>query len=156
MIRYTICFIRNGDHVLMINRQNRPNMGLWNGVGGKIEPGETPEESLLREVAEETGLHLAEARFAGVVTWGDRFDQVEGSMHAYLAEIAGPMAPPVETPEGILAWKPLAWVLDRQNQGVVGNIPCFLPVMLHDPRPYQHHCIYRNGMLKVCIRHELA
>nr|WP_290754672.1 MULTISPECIES: hypothetical protein [unclassified Exiguobacterium] len=38
MDRYTLCLIRHADSFLLVNRQKRPAMGMWNGVGGKIEP----------------------------------------------------------------------------------------------------------------------
>lgn len=156
-MKYTICFVRCGDRILMLNRQFAPNLGLWNGVGGRLEPGESPLQGIIREVAEETGIRLVTARYAGVVTWGDRFDHVRGGMYAFLAEVPEPVPPgPLETREGILAWKELSWLLDRENEGVVSNIPRFLPVMLQESTPYRHHCIYRHGMLKVCIRHALA
>lgn len=157
MFAYTICFVRCGDRLLMLNRQYAPNQGLWNGVGGRLEAGESPLDCVLREVAEETGIRLATARFAGLVTWGERHDDVQGGMYAFLAEVEEAVpAGPVETPEGILAWKDLSWVLNPRNEGVVSNIPRFLPVMLQDPAPYRHHCVYRNGLLKVCIRHVLS
>ena len=43
-IPYTTCFVRCGESVLMLLRNRPPNAGLWNGVGGKISPGETPLE----------------------------------------------------------------------------------------------------------------
>lgn len=157
MIPYTICFIRSGDRLLLINRHFPPNQGLWNGVGGKLEAGESPMQSVIREVAEETGICLRTAHFAGVVTWGERYDEVRSGMYAFLAEVdSPPRSGPQETPEGILAWKELRWVLDPLNEGVVSNIRRFLPVMLCDPNPYRHHCVYRGGLLKVCIRHPLA
>ncbi len=36
MYKYTICFIRKGNKILLLNRNKKPNMGMWNGVGGKI------------------------------------------------------------------------------------------------------------------------
>ena len=48
MDRYTLCLIRHADSFLLVNRQKRPAMGMWNGVGGKIEPGETPEVAVIR------------------------------------------------------------------------------------------------------------
>ncbi|MFZ5826594.1 MAG: NUDIX hydrolase [Bacillota bacterium] len=156
MIAYTICFVRSGDRLLLVNRQFAPNQGLWNGVGGKIEPGERPLAAVIREVGEETGIPLKTARFAGLVTWGDRYDEIRGGMYAYMAEVAEPLpAGPLETPEGILAWKELGWVLDPENEGVVSNIPRFLPVMLQDPVPYEHRCLYRHGLLRAVIRHQL-
>jgi 8-oxo-dGTP diphosphatase len=60
MLKYTICFIKRKDEILLLNRNKKPNMGLWNGVGGKIETGETPFEGIIRETWEETGLLLKE------------------------------------------------------------------------------------------------
>ncbi|WJH35841.1 hypothetical protein N6H14_07935 [Paenibacillus sp. CC-CFT747] len=42
MFRYTICFIRRGNRILLLNRNAPAWMGAWNGVGGKLEPGEAP------------------------------------------------------------------------------------------------------------------
>ena len=56
MYRYTLCLIRKNDQWLLLNRQKQPAMGMWNGVGGKIEAGESPAESVTRETFEETGL----------------------------------------------------------------------------------------------------
>ena len=55
---YTLCLIRQDDHFLLLNRQKQPAMGMWNGVGGKIEPGETPTAAVIRETFEETGIAL--------------------------------------------------------------------------------------------------
>ena len=67
-------------------KQGDPNEGKWIGVGGKFEPGETPDECMLREVREETGLALASYHFCGVIhfvsdTWEDE------DMYLYRAEI---------------------------------------------------------------------
>lgn len=37
MYKQTLCFIRRNDEILMLNRENKPTHGLWNGVGGKME-----------------------------------------------------------------------------------------------------------------------
>ena len=67
MYRYTICLIRQADQWLLLNRQKQPAMGMWNGVGGKIEPGESPAESVIRETFEETGLTLTAVQFSGTI-----------------------------------------------------------------------------------------
>ncbi len=51
MYKYTICFIKKGKKILLLNRNKKPNMGMWNGVGGKIEDNETPYEGIIRENA---------------------------------------------------------------------------------------------------------
>ena len=57
----TLCYITRGSDVLMLHRvkkKNDINKDKWIGVGGKFEPEETPDECLLREALEETGLKL--------------------------------------------------------------------------------------------------
>ena len=51
-LKYTLCFIRRGDEILMLNREKPSWMGMWNGVGGRMEANETPKECILREVWE--------------------------------------------------------------------------------------------------------
>ena len=58
---YTICFCLRGDAVLMLYRDRPPFARHWNGLGGKIEPGETPLACVEREVLEESGLNLRDA-----------------------------------------------------------------------------------------------
>ena len=52
----TLCFVRNGEKILMINRVKPPFMGMWNAVGGHLVDGETPEQCAVREIKEESGI----------------------------------------------------------------------------------------------------
>ena len=68
----TLCYIENDGKYLMlhiIKKQNDINKGKWIGVGGHAEDQESPEECLLREVKEETGLTLTSYKFRGLVTF---------------------------------------------------------------------------------------
>lgn len=68
----TLCYIEKDDSYLMLHRikkKNDVNKDKWIGVGGHFEKDETPEECLLREVKEETGLTLTAWRFRGLVTF---------------------------------------------------------------------------------------
>lgn len=72
MINTTLCYITQADQVLMLHRikkENDLNKDKWIGVGGKFEGEETPDECLLREVYEETGLTLTSWKCRGVVTF---------------------------------------------------------------------------------------
>lgn len=72
MIQTTLCYIENDGKYLMLHRiskKNDVNRDKWIGVGGKFEYGEAPEECLLREVREETGLKLERFRFRGILTF---------------------------------------------------------------------------------------
>ena len=68
----TLCYVIRGDQVLMLHRvkkKNDINHDKWIGIGGKFLPEESPDECLLREVWEETGLTLTSWRCRGVVTF---------------------------------------------------------------------------------------
>ena len=72
MIVSTLCYIEKDDSYLMLHRikkEHDVNEGKWIGVGGKIISGEAPEECLLREVKEETGLTLSSYKLRGVITF---------------------------------------------------------------------------------------
>lgn len=106
----TLCYIEKDDCYLMLHRikkENDLNHDKWIGVGGKFEPDETPEECLLREVREETGLILTKYRFRGIVTFLS--DEWEGEyMHLFTAdEYSGELT---ECKEGDLVWVPKAQI----------------------------------------------
>ena len=68
----TLCYIEREGRTLMLHRvkkKNDMNHDKWLGVGGKFEPGESPEECMLREVREETGLTLTRWAYRGIVTF---------------------------------------------------------------------------------------
>ena len=72
MFNTTLCYITRGDEVLMLHRvkkQKDINKDKWIGVGGKFEGTESPDECLLREVNEETGLTLTNWKCRGVITF---------------------------------------------------------------------------------------
>ena len=72
MISSTLCYITQGDQVLMLHRtkkENDVNKDKWIGIGGKFLENETPDECLLREAYEETGLTLTNWKCRGVVTF---------------------------------------------------------------------------------------
>lgn len=70
MLESTLCYIENDDQYLMLHRikkKNDINHDKWIGIGGRMEPGETPDECILREAREETGLELLDLRYRGIV-----------------------------------------------------------------------------------------
>ena len=77
----TLCYIEKGNKYLMLHRISKKkdgNKDKWIGVGGHFEKGESPEDCLLREVKEETGLELTSYQFRGIVTfisdeWPDEY-----------------------------------------------------------------------------------
>ena len=72
MKQTTLCYIDNGDSYLMLHRvkkENDASHGKWIGVGGKCEADESPDECMLREVREETGLEITQWQYRGIVTF---------------------------------------------------------------------------------------
>ncbi len=70
----TLCYIEKDGKFLMLHRtkkKNDPNRDLWLGPGGHFEPGESPDECVVREVYEETGLTLTDYRIRGIVSFSD-------------------------------------------------------------------------------------
>lgn len=84
----SLCYIEREGSYLLLHRTkkvNDENHDKWIGVGGKFEEGESPEECMLREVKEETGLSLTRWRYRGIVTfvsdeWGCEY------MHLFTAD----------------------------------------------------------------------
>ena len=104
MKQTTLCYIDNGDSYLMLHRVKKDNdasHGKWIGVGGKCEADESPDECMLREVKEETGLEITSWRYRGIVTfvsdeWGTEY------MHLFTADgFTGEIG---DCDEGVLEW----------------------------------------------------
>ena len=90
-----------------VKKKNDVNQDKWIGVGGKFEADESPEECLLREVREETGLTLTDYRFRAVVTFVAQGWETE-YMHLYTA--TGWTGELTDCDEGTLEWVPKARV----------------------------------------------
>ena len=104
MINTTLCYIERGDEYLMLHRvkkENDINRDKWIGLGGKFEEDESPEECLLREVYEESGLRLTSWRYRGIVTFVNTKCSSE-YMHLFTADgFEGTVGP---CDEGELEW----------------------------------------------------
>ena len=87
----TLCYIEKEDRYLMLHRiskKNDVNKEKWIGVGGHFEKDESPEDCLLREVKEETGLALTSYHFRGIVTFilKDKGSELTEYMCLYTAD----------------------------------------------------------------------
>ncbi|MBR0464466.1 MAG: 8-oxo-dGTP diphosphatase [Clostridia bacterium] len=100
----TLCYIEKDGAYLMLHRVKKtddPNAGKWLGVGGHFEHGESPEECLVREVREETGLTLTRFRHRGVITFCFEDNPTE-YMHLFTAD--GFEGELTDCDEGVLKW----------------------------------------------------
>ena len=104
MMQTTLCYLEKDGQYLMLHRvskKNDVNHDKWIGVGGKFEPGETPEECLLREVKEETGLTLLQYSFRGILTFICDQQEPEYIFLFTSSSFTGGMR---ECEEGVLEW----------------------------------------------------
>lgn len=116
----TLCYVEKDDAYLMMHRiskKNDVNKDKWIGIGGHFEEGESPEECLLREALEETGLTLTSYRFRGLVTFAQ---EGYGTEYMCLYTADGFTGTLKECNEGVLEWVPKKdlmklnlWVGDR-------------------------------------------
>ena len=104
MINSTLCYIRRGDEYLMLHRikkENDLNHDKWIGIGGKFEDKESPEDCVLREAWEETGLTIRNPKLIGSKSWM----QKDGSRYLVLLYIATEYEGELHSSEeGDIAW----------------------------------------------------
>ena len=106
MLNTTLCYIERDGCWLMLHRVKKGhdiNRDKWIGIGGKFEDKESPEDCVLREVKEETGLTLTRYRYRGLVTFvSDRYETEY--MHLFTAD--GFVGELIDCDEGALEWVP--------------------------------------------------
>jgi len=146
----TLCYVRSGERTLMMHRNKKPgdvHMGKWNGLGGKLDSGESPDECVVREIREESGLTLLDPKLRGVLTFPAFKPGEDWLVFVYTAtRFEGEL---VECAEGDLEWVsgerlatlPL-WEGDR----------IFLP-WLEQERFFSGKFVYREGRL---VSHEVS
>lgn len=99
----SLCYLERDGQYLMLHRvkkENDENKDKWIGVGGKFEPGESPEDCVRREVLEETGLSLTDYRYCGIVT----FVNGDWTEYMHLFHATGFEGTIKDCDEGELAW----------------------------------------------------
>jgi 8-oxo-dGTP diphosphatase len=111
----TLCYVIDGEKnlTLMLHRIKRENDfhdGKWNGLGGKFDPHETPEECVIREVLEESGLKISSPRLHGFITF-PLFDGKE-DWYVFLFTSDKFEGKLINSNEGQLEWIPNAKILD--------------------------------------------
>ena len=140
----TLCYIEKDDAYLMLHRVkkvNDENHDKWIGVGGKFEAGESPEDCLLREVKEETGLTLTDYRYRGLVTfvsdeWGTEY------MHLFTATgFEGEMK---ACDEGELVWVPKSEI---ENLNIWEGDKIFFRLLVKSDKFFSLKLTYRGDTL---------
>ena len=104
IILATLCYVKRDGYTLMLYRNKKANdihEGKWNGLGGKFEDGETPEECVRREVKEESGLVIQDPRLHGLIMFPN-FKGNDWYVFVFTAtEFSGHQ---IDSPEGQLEW----------------------------------------------------
>lgn len=149
----TLCYVRHAGRTLMIHRikkQDDMHQGKWNGLGGKLEPGESPEECAIREIFEESGLKVKNPLFKGFLTFPGFANEEDWYAFVFLAnEFEGEL---IESAEGYLSWIP-----DEELLGLnlwEGDL-IFIP-WLDQPGLFSGKFTYHDGRLvshSVVIHH---
>ena len=111
----SLCYLERGGQYLMLHRvkkENDENKDKWIGIGGKFEDKESPEDCLLREAKEETGLTLTDYRYRGIVTFvSDRWP----TEYMHLFHATGFEGQLRECDEGVLEWIDKKRLVDLQQ-----------------------------------------
>lgn len=101
----TLCYLERDGQYLMLHRTKKKqdiNGGKWIGLGGHVEPGESPDDCVVREVFEESGFRLTAFKIRGIITFCQEGGDTE-YMFLYTADgFAGELAASCD--EGELAW----------------------------------------------------
>ncbi len=101
----TLCYLKQNNKTLMLHRVKKENdmhEGKWNGLGGKFEPGETPEECVIREIEEESGLKIINPTLHGWISF-PAFDDIKDWFVFIFSstEFSGEL---IDSDEGNLEW----------------------------------------------------
>ena len=143
----TLCYLRREGKTLMLFRNKKPqdiHEGKWNGVGGKFEPGETPETCARREILEECGLTAHTLVMKGFLTFPLFAKGEDWYVFVFLVtDFSGEL---ITSAEGHLEWIPNEKVLDLP---LWPGDRHFLPLVFDaDPRPFHGVMPYREGRMQ--------
>ena len=141
----TLCYVRKNGKTLMIHRVKKENdyhQGKWNGIGGKFDQGETPEECVIREVEEETGLKIKSPRLHGLLTF-PMFDGID-DWYVFVYTVDEFEGKLIDSSEGNLAWIPND---ELTNLNLWDGDKYFLP-WLFENKFFSAKFIYEDGKMK--------
>lgn len=140
----TLCYVRKNGKTLMLHRVKKENdihQGKWNGLGGKLEPGETPEECAIREIREEAGLNATSLKLKGFLTFpGFANDEDWYAFVFVVEEFKGEL---IDSAEGNLRWIPDE---ELRNLNLWEGDHLFLP-WLDEPGLFSAKFVYSDGKL---------
>ncbi len=145
----TLCYLEREGRLLMLHRvkkKNDVNKDKWIGVGGHALPYESPEDCLLREVREETGLVLTAYRFRGIVTFALKGVETQYMCLYTATDWEGELD--YSCPEGVLEWVP------EEQIGELELWPgdqVFFRLLKEDHPFFSLKLSYEGDVLKECV-----
>ena len=144
----TMVYCVKDGNVLLMLRNKDPNLGLWVGPGGKLEPGESPYDCAKRELYEETGLEVDELYFRGLITEISPRPDWQWLMFLYVAtEFSGSIVE--DKREGRLSWCALSEVMQLP---IPEADKVFFQKVIHINMPfYQAKFIYDSDLCLVNV-----
>ncbi len=146
----TLVYVKRPGQTLMIHRIKKAgdmHEGKWNGLGGKFELGETPEECAIREVYEESGLLITAPELRGILTFPGFRPEEDWYAFVFVArDFTGSL---IDSPEGVLAWVDDDRLLDLP---LWEGDRLFLP-WLDEDRFFSAKFVYVDGVL---VKHEVV
>ncbi len=141
----TLCYLVTQDSILMLHRNKNPedfHFGKWNGLGGKCNLRETPEDCVRREVFEESGLTITTADSLGILNFPNFTPSVDWNVHLYRSlDFSGELT---ENHEGSLSWIKKSDVL---NLNLWPGDQVFLPYVIRGEE-ISGRFYYENGVYK--------
>lgn len=147
----TLCYIEKNNSYLMLHRitkKNDINHDKWIGVGGHFEFQESPEDCLLREVKEETGLTLDSFRFRGIVTFISDNEPAEYMCLYTSDDFNGNL---IDCDEGKLEWVPFEKI---ESLELWEGDKIFLRLLKENAPFFSLKLVYQNGALKEAVLNE--
>jgi 8-oxo-dGTP diphosphatase len=138
----TLAYIKQDGKTLMLHKAKGYQQGKWNGLGGKFDPGESPEDCLKREVLEESGLRVEKALLKGFISFPDFDGAADWYAFVYLVTaFSGKLKPSAEGE--------LQWIADQELMAlpIWPGDRIFLP-WLEQPQFFSAKFIYKQAEFK--------
>ena len=112
-------FTKDYKKVLLVKRNKKPYPNCWNGIGGKLEEGETAEQAAIRECLEETGIKIENPRLLVTYIYPENNPVNSGTILNVVYDTTDEVIVQ-ENYEGIYEWKNMDFVMDSNSREIAG------------------------------------